>query len=489
MAEAAEAPTIGSALVGSIPRFIMLYAAVTAFKAFTGGAQQQAARGGGNVRPSSGQVTSIGARGSAVPVVNGFAGIPLELRVYLSDQEAFDAFGDASALVWTEQFDLAFSGGVVAQRNHTLRASDALMRNASSVWAHIYLTPAGRSPDPRSGRYDRSLTAERHHQLVAYKRAARGRKVRSLLANADSDASEGAAGEERDGGAPAGGADGSAPGQQPPQLLVPHWKPSLSVAVCSDVTMFPSRASIPSVLLDHLLVQPPAHPPLGASNPAASIASAAPAPLGADVYLPRPFVNEVWLAESEVQPLNSSTPVLQLRLELAVVSLLKLSLLSQLGKTLEQHASTHGDSARGAAATEELRRMMTETNPYLLLLTFVVTILHSLFDFLAFRNDIKCARGGPLRAPQPAVVRLRPHAEMRAGAPFHPAYTVRSLCGGPLRAAGFGAARRQWRASRRARSSSTSSCTRSLSSTCSTTTPPTSSSCPTASGSPSSCGR
>jgi hypothetical protein len=39
--------------------------------------------------------------------------------------------------------------------------------------------------------------------------------------------------------------------------------------------------------------------------------------------------------------------------------------------------------------TDELKRVFLEGNPYLLGLTMVVSLLHSLFDFLAFKNDIQ----------------------------------------------------------------------------------------------------
>jgi hypothetical protein len=38
--------------------------------------------------------------------------------------------------------------------------------------------------------------------------------------------------------------------------------------------------------------------------------------------------------------------------------------------------------------TDEIKRMLTETDPWLLGLTMVVSVLHSVFDFLAFKNDI-----------------------------------------------------------------------------------------------------
>jgi hypothetical protein len=38
---------------------------------------------------------------------------------------------------------------------------------------------------------------------------------------------------------------------------------------------------------------------------------------------------------------------------------------------------------------DEIKRMILETNPYLLGLTIVVSLLHTIFDFLAFKNGIK----------------------------------------------------------------------------------------------------
>ena len=37
---------------------------------------------------------------------------------------------------------------------------------------------------------------------------------------------------------------------------------------------------------------------------------------------------------------------------------------------------------------DEFKRVLTEGNPLLLGLTFIVSLLHSVFDMLAFKNDI-----------------------------------------------------------------------------------------------------
>ncbi|KAF8760809.1 Cleft lip and palate associated transmembrane protein [Rhizoctonia solani] len=70
------------------------------------------------------------------------------------------------------------------------------------------------------------------------------------------------------------------------------------------------------------------------------------------------FPNDFWLLKNSMNPINSTTP------------------------TLPLHATT------SAAEIDELKRMLTETNPILLITTVVVSLLHGLFEILAFKNDI-----------------------------------------------------------------------------------------------------
>ncbi|EOD13312.1 hypothetical protein EMIHUDRAFT_316803 [Emiliania huxleyi CCMP1516] len=85
-------------------------------------------------------------------------------------------------------------------------------------------------------------------------------------------------------------------------------------------------------------------------------------------YTPPLYVNELWSLRSGMPRLNASTGYLNLTVSLAPTSL----------------AAVHGDEM-----VEEMRRMLLETNPWLLGLTMAVSLLHSLFDFLAFKNDVQ----------------------------------------------------------------------------------------------------
>ena len=44
--------------------------------------------------------------------------------------------------------------------------------------------------------------------------------------------------------------------------------------------------------------------------------------------------------------------------------------------------------AMGEGESDEFKRVLLEGNPFFLALTFCVSLLHSVFDFFAFKNDI-----------------------------------------------------------------------------------------------------
>ena len=55
----------------------------------------------------------------------------------------------------------------------------------------------------------------------------------------------------------------------------------------------------------------------------------------------------------------------------------------QLDHSLHMQKAMFGTSENDI---DVLKRMLFETNPWLLAITFIVSSLHSIFDFLAFKN-------------------------------------------------------------------------------------------------------
>lgn len=60
-------------------------------------------------------------------------------------------------------------------------------------------------------------------------------------------------------------------------------------------------------------------------------------------------------------------------------------LLTQMDKSFE---SQKGMGLQAEGESDEVKRVLLEGNPVLLAITFVVSMLHTVFDMLAFKNDI-----------------------------------------------------------------------------------------------------
>jgi hypothetical protein len=103
-------------------------------------------------------------------------------------------------------------------------------------------------------------------------------------------------------------------------------------------------------------------------------------------YYPTVFFNEFWLLRDKLIALNETVEELPLNLEVGPISMTKWQLFLQIEQSFQVHRS-YGSMLEGEA--DELKRVFLEGNPYLLGLTMVVSLLHSLFDFLAFKNDIQ----------------------------------------------------------------------------------------------------
>jgi len=96
------------------------------------------------------------------------------------------------------------------------------------------------------------------------------------------------------------------------------------------------------------------------------------------------FFNEFWTLKEHLIPINDTLSTLNLHLSYSTISLMKWQFYSQLEQSFTMQKSLGAQESE----TDEIKRMLLETHPYLLGLTIVVSLLHTIFDFLAFKNDI-----------------------------------------------------------------------------------------------------
>ncbi|ORY85499.1 cleft lip and palate transmembrane 1 [Protomyces lactucae-debilis] len=106
-------------------------------------------------------------------------------------------------------------------------------------------------------------------------------------------------------------------------------------------------------------------------------------------YLPIAYVNDFWLLRDHMFPINTTTPRVPIHFELSQTSLVKMQMMTAMDQSFKQQAKSMGGSG---AEFEEIKRILLETNVWLLGMTIAVSCLHSLFEFLSFKNDIQFFR-------------------------------------------------------------------------------------------------
>lgn len=110
----------------------------------------------------------------------------------------------------------------------------------------------------------------------------------------------------------------------------------------------------------------------------------APTGSAAKAYFPPLFPNDFWLLRENLLPINETSYKLPLHIDYKAISTIKFNIFASMTQSFEQAAQQQGTGAE----MDEVKRMLTETSPWLLITTGIVTVLHMLFEFLAFSSDI-----------------------------------------------------------------------------------------------------
>ncbi|OAY35206.1 cleft lip and palate transmembrane protein 1 homolog isoform X1 [Manihot esculenta] len=283
-------------------------------------------------------------------------GDSLDMWFYLSEQEKFNDFNNEGALVWHETNIPYGVWGPESSRALSMKyyPSEAVKRNGT-VYGHVFFARSGYPPDPNDPEYQPLFTFGKTHPVVMYLPKSKADKRRSLLGSSKgSDEAEIISQVVDDGEVE--------PKDVGPVEWVSYWKPNVTINLVDDMTKYPHN-SVPPNIAPYLNVEP------STGN-----------------YYPTIFFNEFWLLRDKLIPVNETVTELPLNLEVGPISMTKWQLFLQIDQSFQIHRS-YGSMLEGEA--DELKRVFLEGNPYLLVITMVVSLLHSVFDFLAFKNDIQ----------------------------------------------------------------------------------------------------
>ena len=150
--------------------------------------------------------------------------------------------------------------------------------------------------------------------------------------------------------------------------IISYWHPNITVNIVHDFTQW-TRGAVPQPLEQFLEFT-----------------------AAGDQYKPILFLNSYWNLVKDYQPINSTTSSLELCVTFQPLTLFKWQLYAAQAIKNKWPGANMFNSISGDENEEDedaLKEAFLETSPYLLGLTLTVSILHSIFEFLAFKNDIQ----------------------------------------------------------------------------------------------------
>lgn len=274
-------------------------------------------------------------------------GTKFDLYVYLSEKENVPNF--ANELIW-KQTGLIYGdwyGGPNGDSNYefntTFKPSTTLQNNGS-IFLHVYVVKESTSPDPSSDRAASIFKVHKVKQLNRYK-ARKYNKRHNLLTGETSASAEAQAKIEAN----------------IKEEIISHWHPNLTIHMVDDHTPW-VKGSIPPPLDEFIEFEPVT-----------------------GKYYPVLYLNDYWNFARDYMPINDTVKELELRLNFAFLSMFRWQMY-----TAQSMRSKWTSVMQGSDEEQDsIKEAFLETSPYLLALTVVVTLTHSIFEFLAFKNDIQ----------------------------------------------------------------------------------------------------
>ncbi|KAI8583931.1 hypothetical protein K450DRAFT_220664 [Umbelopsis ramanniana AG] len=297
------------------------------------------------------------------------AGLHMDLTVYTSENAYFTDYNakpiwNAENISWGDYDDKR-------EQMVEIPATETIQNNGT-VYAHIFLRHHDAPIDPNHPDYIQNRVVYYRHTLTKFYPKKSIIKQKNLLkggAVEEEEVQEPVHYDETEQQAGMGGLLGNWTRKAP---MVAYWYPNVTITVLSDAkTVVPKRSVSPQMWKYFQLDADNALDKTGKFG----------------FFRPTIFPNDFWSLREYAYPVNESVSTLPLIIQFAPISMVKFQLYSVLEDAMDKQTSgPMGGST--ASEMDEMKRMFLETNPILLGTTIFVSLLHSLFEFLAFKSDI-----------------------------------------------------------------------------------------------------
>ncbi|SLM38866.1 Cleft lip and palate transmembrane 1 [Lasallia pustulata] len=284
----------------------------------------------------------------------------LDFSIYVSPSLAMPALSkvDPETMVLEEK---AFTLGNFHDKREidTSFAVPAEVQNGGNLWAHFYVALQGYEMDPAARGYD---VAKAYHfyrplnQMLLKKKVVKTKKL--IGGSDDSD-------------------EGEVQGVPKGPVLASYYHPNFTMSFIPDAGT-QSYPQMHVALRQYVVLEATGARDASGQN---------------GWYYPILYVNTFWQLRNHMTELNSTVTRLPLHITLNNMNNWKYSLFASIDdgmKRNQQQIANGGPvpAAGDGSEFEEFKKILLDTNIYLLSTTAVVSVLHMIFEMLAFKSDI-----------------------------------------------------------------------------------------------------
>ncbi|GMT05875.1 hypothetical protein PENTCL1PPCAC_28049 [Pristionchus entomophagus] len=326
---------------GMAMRMFTIYCISSVIKGFTGGFGPSA--------PANLTAGAAGAAKGGVPARNMFdLGTNFDLYVYLSPLERrFDGF-DVEEPFWLRK-GLTYgdwdSEETIAR---VIPTPNSLLKN-NSLYLHVFVVRAGASPDPKNRAHVKRETMHTSKPMNKYKK--KFYKKTANLITGKSEQSE----------------EDQKKAEVMTHEILNFYHPNMTINLVLDHTQW-TKGAVPPPLDEAVHFDP-----------------------AAVQYQPILFLNTYWNLGSDYMPINETVKELNISFTYQPLSMFKFQLYASQQMKNKWSSMLGGDLMQDDSDDDQdaLKQALIETNPILLGITVFVSLLHTVFEFLAFKNDIQ----------------------------------------------------------------------------------------------------
>ncbi|KAF2146027.1 uncharacterized protein K452DRAFT_315291 [Aplosporella prunicola CBS 121167] len=233
------------------------------------------------------------------------------------------------------------------------------VQEGGPLWAHFFVAQSGRPIDPSRADYDMSKSYHFARPLTQYLPKKKVKKTRNLLSGDDE-------------------SEHVEPEAESGPRFTNFYHPNFTMSFIPD---------------SGIMKYPQLHPALR-SYVQLELSGARDASGQNGWYYPILFVNTFWQLRDHMMELNSTVKEVPLHIDLNQLANWKFSIIASIDANVKANAanaaSNPGQMTAGGDGNEfeEFKRILIDSNAYLLGTTAVVSVLHMIFEMLAFKNDV-----------------------------------------------------------------------------------------------------